>query len=307
MMDASIKDFLREPSHTHQCMYLYEDGRRCRAQSMHNEYRCFRHRENYMPPVIENEPFEIAALDDRAAIQKALSQLAARLACNRIDLKRAGLLAYTLQTASTNLADPRTEVPQPPADLPGIPDPPAPHRPAPRRCTLPLSRSRAPSLIRPDGPHDRENPRSHPRTHPHRSHHLPRPGDPYGHLEAQRSPVHNPAQSHQEPPSSPMATAGDSIKVTTEGIAPNGQPERTEWTGKFDGKDYPLTGSSGADTRAYTRVNDRTLTLTNKKAGKEISTGRVVVSADGKSRVLTLTSTDASGQKVYSTAIYNKQ
>ena len=69
MMSADFKDFDREPSHTHQCMYLYDDGRRCRAQSMHNEYRCFRHRESYMPPVIENEPFEIAALDDRAAIQ----------------------------------------------------------------------------------------------------------------------------------------------------------------------------------------------------------------------------------------------
>lgn len=101
--------------------------------------------------------------------------------------------------------------------------------------------------------------------------------------------------------------AGDSIKVTTEGTGASGQPEHTEWTGKFDGKDYPLTGSSGSDARAYTKVNDRTVTLSNKKAGKEVSTGRVVVSADGKSRVLTLNSTDASGQKVFSTAIYNKE
>ena len=97
-----------------ECMYLYEDGRRCRARSMLNEYRRFRHRESYMPPVIENEPFDISSLDDRAAIRKALSQLAARLACNRIDLKRAGLLAYTLQTASTNLIDLPTEIPPPP-------------------------------------------------------------------------------------------------------------------------------------------------------------------------------------------------
>ena len=74
-----------------------------------------------MPPVIENEPFEISSLDDRAAIQKALSQLAARLACNNIDLRRAGLLAYTLQAASANLTDLPTEIPQPPPELRGIP------------------------------------------------------------------------------------------------------------------------------------------------------------------------------------------
>ena len=36
--------------------------------------------------------------------------------------------------------------------------------------------------------------------------------------------------------------AGDNIKVTTEGTDATGKPMHTEWTGKFDGKDYPLTG-----------------------------------------------------------------
>lgn len=126
MMDAGIKDFLREPSHTHQCMYLYEDGRRCRAQSMHNEYRCFRHRENYMPPVIENEPFEIAALEDRDSIQNALSQLAARLACNRIDLKRAGLLAYTSRQPPPTSRAPPPKSPRPPLTFPAFPNHPPP-------------------------------------------------------------------------------------------------------------------------------------------------------------------------------------
>ena len=100
---------------------------------------------------------------------------------------------------------------------------------------------------------------------------------------------------------------GDSVKVTTDGTANDGKPSHTEWTGKFDGKDYPLTGDPTADVRSYTMINDHTLTLTNKKNGKEIASGRVVVSADGKSRSLTLHSTNPAGKKVSSTAMYDKQ
>ena len=35
------------------------------------------------------------------------------------------------------------------------------------------------------------------------------------------------------------AAEGDSVKVTTDGTGSDGQPMQTEWTGKFDGKDYP--------------------------------------------------------------------
>ncbi len=36
--------------------------------------------------------------------------------------------------------------------------------------------------------------------------------------------------------------AGDMVKVTTDGMTGDGKPTQTEWTGKFDGKDYPLAG-----------------------------------------------------------------
>ena len=100
---------------------------------------------------------------------------------------------------------------------------------------------------------------------------------------------------------------GDSIKVSTDGTANNGTPAHTEWTGKFDGKEYPLTGDITADSRAYTKVNDHTLTLVNKKAGQVVATGRVVVSADGKTRTLTLHSPDPAGKKLLSTVVYDKQ
>ncbi len=101
--------------------------------------------------------------------------------------------------------------------------------------------------------------------------------------------------------------AGDSVKITTDGTEGAGKPTHSEWTGKFDGKDYPVTGDPNTDTRSYKKVNDHTLAFTNKKGDKVTITGRGVVSADGKTRTVTLTGTDSKGKKFSSTAVYDKQ
>jgi hypothetical protein len=101
--------------------------------------------------------------------------------------------------------------------------------------------------------------------------------------------------------------AGDMIKITVDGVDGSGQPTHNEWTGKFDGKDYAVTGDSTADMRSYKVVNANTLTFTNTKAGKATLTGRIVISANGKSRTVTTTGTDANGKKVKSVALYDKQ
>jgi hypothetical protein len=49
------------------------------------------------------------------------------------------------------------------------------------------------------------------------------------------------------------------------------------------------------------------LTIANKKDGKVVMSGRIVVSADGKTRTGRITGTDSSGKKVTSTAVYDKQ
>ena len=103
------------------------------------------------------------------------------------------------------------------------------------------------------------------------------------------------------------ANEGDNVKVTTNGTDKDGKPQHTEWTGKFDGKEYPLTGDSTADSRSYKMIDEHTLELTNKKSGKATTSGRVVVSANGKTRTLHLTGTDSSGKKVSSVSMYDKQ
>jgi hypothetical protein len=81
-----------------------KDGTRCRATAMHNEIMCFHHRCEDIPTVIQNEPFLIEDLVDRPSIQRAVTDVAARLACNRMDFQRASLILQSLQLASSNLA-----------------------------------------------------------------------------------------------------------------------------------------------------------------------------------------------------------
>jgi hypothetical protein len=101
--------------------------------------------------------------------------------------------------------------------------------------------------------------------------------------------------------------AGDGIKVTIDGTAPDGTATHSEWTGKFDGKDYPSTGNPNEDMRSVKQISDHTLHVTSKKGGKILLTAHVVVAADGKSRTVTTNGTDAQGKKYESTAVYDKQ
>jgi RNase P/RNase MRP subunit p29 len=100
--------------------------------------------------------------------------------------------------------------------------------------------------------------------------------------------------------------SGDSIKVTIDGTDSAGKPTHNEWTGKLDGKDYPVTGDPNSDARSYKQVDDHTLEFSIKKGGKVTISGRVVVSADGKTRTATANGTDPQGKTFKSTSVYDK-
>jgi len=101
--------------------------------------------------------------------------------------------------------------------------------------------------------------------------------------------------------------AGDNVKVTVEGVDSAGKPTHNEWTGKYDGKDYSVTGDSSSDMRSLKKIDDNTLELTIKKDGKATGTGRIVLSADGKTRTVTVNGTDSTGKKFHATSVYDKQ
>ena len=101
--------------------------------------------------------------------------------------------------------------------------------------------------------------------------------------------------------------AGDSVKVTVDGVDGAGDAIHSEWTGKFDGKYYPVTGDATSDMRSYRKINNRTLALTGKKGGKVTLNGRIVVSANGKTRTVTTTATNSKGKRVTTRAVYDKE
>ncbi|HEX7515701.1 MAG TPA: hypothetical protein VF345_00285 [Chthoniobacterales bacterium] len=98
----------------------------------------------------------------------------------------------------------------------------------------------------------------------------------------------------------------DKIKVTVDGVDKDGKPTHGVWVGKFDGKAYPTKGNLSWTSAAYKVVNDHTNDITTMKDGKVAWSGKITVSADGKSRTVTMNGTGADGKKFKGQAVYDK-
>lgn len=97
------------------------------------------------------------------------------------------------------------------------------------------------------------------------------------------------------------------VRQVTDAVDSEGKATHGEYTARFDGKDYPVTGNPGADAIWLKKVDDNTTDWAMKKGGKVVSSGRTVYSPDGKTRTLTYSGTDAKGQKFSTTAVYVRQ
>ena len=102
------------------------------------------------------------------------------------------------------------------------------------------------------------------------------------------------------------AEQGDKIKITVEGVDKDGKPTHGVWIGKWDGKAYPAKGNLSWNSAAYKVVNDRINDITTIKDGKVAWTGRIVVAADGKSRTVSISGTDAAGKPFKAKVVYDK-
>lgn len=102
--------------------------------------------------------------------------------------------------------------------------------------------------------------------------------------------------------------AGKGLKISVRNEPASGPVQQYSYTTNLDGSDSKVTGNNpNADTIAVKRIDANTLELVNKRNGKVTTTQRNVVSADGKTRTVTTTGTDAQGQKVNNVAVFEKQ
>ena len=105
-----------------------------------------------------------------------------------------------------------------------------------------------------------------------------------------------------------IEAAGDGLKFTTDTVWADDTVRHSEFSGKFDGKDNPVTGNNRyGNSVAFTRVDAKTIRHTYKQDGKPTVVITIVLAADGQTRTSTAKGKDAKGQPVDTVSFYEKQ
>ena len=99
----------------------------------------------------------------------------------------------------------------------------------------------------------------------------------------------------------------DTLSVVYDMVGLRGGVTHLEWTGRFDGRDYPVQGSDTVMTNAYRRLDDRSYAIDVKVDGSPVASARASVSADGQTLMVTQQERDAQGRQVTSTATYRRR
>jgi hypothetical protein len=102
-------------------------------------------------------------------------------------------------------------------------------------------------------------------------------------------------------------TDGKGIKRTVSGVNADGQKINTSATIPWDGMEHKVDGPMGPAMVAVKSVNDRTVNVTVQVNGKVVSSGRVVVSRDGKTMTSTFKGEDPKGRKFDNVEVYERQ
>ena len=77
-----------------------------------------------------------------------------------------------------------------------------------------------------------------------------------------------------------------------------------EWSGRFDGRDYPMQGVDYVLTNAYRQLSDRSYQITVRLDGREVAVATAVVSPDGARLTVDTLERDGSGRQRKTTAVF---
>ncbi len=97
------------------------------------------------------------------------------------------------------------------------------------------------------------------------------------------------------------------MKLVTDGVDAQGKPTHSEYTAKFDNKDYPWSGQVNADTISLIRLDEEYYESIWKLKGEVTITAQTVVSRDGKTLTTNQFGKDAQGRSVSNMTVYDKQ
>jgi len=104
------------------------------------------------------------------------------------------------------------------------------------------------------------------------------------------------------------APAGQSIAIVIKTVGADGKEGTIHLTYQLDGKDYPMTGDTDADSLSCKQVGEgNAAKCTVKKAGKALYTVRRTMSKDGKTLTLKFKGTTAKGEKFDDVEVFDKQ
>jgi hypothetical protein len=103
-----------------------------------------------------------------------------------------------------------------------------------------------------------------------------------------------------------LETLKDGIREIVDRVNADGSKTHWDFTAKFDGKDYPISGDPDRDMASVKKVDDYTLEVVNKKAGNVTTSMKLVVAKDGKSRTNTVTGKNAAGVAINNILFFDK-
>ena len=97
------------------------------------------------------------------------------------------------------------------------------------------------------------------------------------------------------------------LREIVDRVNADGTMTHWDYTAMYDGKDYAITGDPDRDHASVKKVDDFSLEVVNKKAGKVTTSMKLVVAKDGKSRTNTVTGTNAAGVAIHNVLFFDKQ
>lgn len=100
---------------------------------------------------------------------------------------------------------------------------------------------------------------------------------------------------------------GDGIKVTVRTIAADGHSTTVNIAANYDGKDYPVAGSSDYDAIALKKISAQGAEAELMHAGRVVATSTREISSDGTTMTITYKTSGNQDRPIDNKAVYDKQ